>query len=154
MQARAVRVSNVEPAPLVTVRRLASQRDLSRVVPEACGLVWKAVRAQNLEAGRHVAVYWDGRISLDVGVECRGPFGADGEFRESSTPGGLAASVTHFGPYGQLGKAHDVLRQWCAENRFHLLGPSWEIYGHWQNEWNADPTGIRTDVFYLVAPAS
>lgn len=154
MQTRDVQVSMVKPTPLVSVRRLAAPRDLSKVVPEGCGLVWNAVRAQHLKAGRHVAVYWDGQISLDVGVECDGPFATEGEFRESATPGGLAASVTHFGPYGQLGSAHDAVRQWCEANRYQLVGPSWEVYGHWQDEWNADPSRIRTDVYYLVAPAS
>jgi hypothetical protein len=31
-----------------------------------------------------------------------------------------------------------------------LAGPNWEIYGHWQNEWNKDPSQIRTDVYYLL----
>jgi hypothetical protein len=31
-------------------------------------------------------------------------------------------------------------------------GPSWEVHGHWKDEWNSDPTKICTDVFYLVAP--
>ena len=33
------------------------------------------------------------------------------------------------------------------------VGPSWEIYGHWRDEWNRDPSKIRTDVFYLLASA-
>jgi effector-binding domain-containing protein len=35
-------------------------------------------------------------------------------------------------------------------NGYRLTGPSWEIYGHWQPEWNSDPSQIRTDVFYQV----
>ena len=31
-----------------------------------------------------------------------------------------------------------------------LAGPNWEIYGHWVDEWNRDPTKIRTEVFYLL----
>jgi hypothetical protein len=31
-----------------------------------------------------------------------------------------------------------------------LAGPNWEVYGHWQDEWNSDPSKIRTDVFYLL----
>jgi hypothetical protein len=34
-----------------------------------------------------------------------------------------------------------------------VLSHTVAIYGHWQPEWNADPSRIRTDVFYLVAPA-
>mgnify|MGYP003581432567 CR=1 FL=1 len=101
-----VQVSNVPSVPVVVVRRRVSQRELARVVPEACGAVWKAVPAQNLSAGRHVAVYLDGSISLEVGVECAGPFEAHGDFVASDTPGGLTASVTHLGPYGGLGAGH------------------------------------------------
>ena len=25
-----------------------------------------------------------------------------------------------------------------------------QIYGHWQSEWNANPSQIRTDVYYLL----
>ena len=34
--------------------------------------------------------------------------------------------------------------------RLALAGPNWEIYGHWVDEWNRDPSKIRTDVFYLI----
>jgi effector-binding domain-containing protein len=69
----------------------------------------------------------------------------------SATPAGAVASATHFGPYGGLGAAHDAVRTWCRENHHQLAGPSWEIYGHWQPEWNDDPSRIRTDVFYLLS---
>jgi effector-binding domain-containing protein len=67
------------------------------------------------------------------------------------TPAGLVASVTHLGPYAGLRAAHDALHDWCKTERRQLAGPSWEIYGHWQSEWDADPSRIRTDVFYLLA---
>jgi hypothetical protein len=35
-----------------------------------------------------------------------------------------------------------------------LAGPNREIYGHWKDEWHADPSQIRTDVFYQVAPTA
>ena len=47
----------------------------------------------------------------------------------------------------------DAIRAWCTAHGHPLTGPSWEIYGHWKPEWNADPSAIRTDVFYQVAPA-
>jgi len=31
-----------------------------------------------------------------------------------------------------------------------FAGPNWEIYGHWQSEWNTNPSQIRTDVYYLL----
>jgi effector-binding domain-containing protein len=120
-------------------------------VPECCGLVWNVVRAQQTPAGRHVAIYWDGSIRLEVGVELHGPFVEDGEVVRSATPAGAVASTTHFGPYGGLGAAHEAVRQWCRSGSHRLAGPNWEIYGHWRSEWDADPSQIRTDVYYLLS---
>ena len=120
------------------------------MVPECCGLVWNAVRAQQAKGGRHVAIYWDGTIRLEVGVELLGPFAEQGDVVLSGTPAGTAAWTTHVGPYGGLGGAHDAVRKWCADHGHRLAGPSWEIYGHWLPEWNNDPSQIRTDVFYLI----
>ena len=146
-----VEVQRLEPIPLAVIRRQARASELARVVPECCGLVWNAVRAQQARGGRHVAVYWDRSIRLEVGVELLGSFAEHGEVVHSATPGGAVASTTHFGPYGGLGAAHDAIQRWCEANNHSLAGPSWEIYGHWQNDWNADPSRIRTDVFYLLS---
>ncbi len=146
-----VRLQQLQSIPLAAIRRHAKQSELSRVVPECCGLVWEAVRTQKTQAGRHVAIYWDGSIRLEVGVELLGPFVEQGEVVRSATPSGPVASTTHFGQYSGLGAAHDAIRQWCELNHHSLAGPSWEIYGHWQPEWNNDPSQIRTDVYYLLA---
>ena len=126
--------------------------ELARVVPECCGIVWNALRAQRLKAGRHVAIYWNGDIRLEVGVELGEPFAETDTIVRSATPAGLTAFTTHVGPYGQLGKAHESIRAWCQAHGHRLAGPNWEIYEHWQTEWNEDPARIRTDVFYQVAP--
>jgi effector-binding domain-containing protein len=137
--------------PLTVVRRLASRQQLSTVVPAACGTVWNVIRSQQVPgAGRHVALYWDDRINLEVGVELSAPFSGHGEVVPSATPAGLVASTTHYGPYGELHLAHAAIHRWCAGQGHRLAGPSWEIYGHWQDEWNNDPSKICTQVCYLV----
>jgi effector-binding domain-containing protein len=154
-----VRIEHQATRPLAVVRRRATQQQLSKVVPDACGTVWNVVRAQQVPgAGRHVAVYWDCAINLEVGVELEAPLGSHGspdpanfgEVVASATPNGPVATTTHYGPYGQLCQAHEAIHDWCAANGHTLAGPSWEVYGHWQNDWNTDPTKIRTDVFYLL----
>jgi effector-binding domain-containing protein len=150
MTSAAVHVREVEPAPVAVVRRQVPRSALAEVVPQCCGLVWEAVRSQRARAGRHVAIYWDGSIRLDVGVELEGPFSDDGEVVVAATPGGLVATTTHTGPYSGLEAGHDAVRRWCAANGHRLAGPSWEIYGHWQREWDADPSAIRTEICYLL----
>jgi effector-binding domain-containing protein len=146
-----VRLQQVDSVPLVVIRRQVRAAELSRVVPECCGLVWNALRAQQAKGGRHVALYWDGSVRVEVGAELLGPFTEQGAVVRSATPAGAVASVAHFGPYGTLGAAHDAIHQWCTANNRTPAGPNWEIYGHWQQEWNDDPSCIRTDVYYLLA---
>jgi effector-binding domain-containing protein len=145
-----VHLERLDSIPLAVVKRQAQAADLPRLVPQCCGLVWNVVRAQRVPAGRHVAIYWDGTIRVEVGVELQGPFADDGEVVRSATPAGLVAFATHLGPYQSLGGAHGAVKTWCRANGYQLKGPSWEIYGHWLPEWNKDPSQIRTDVFWLV----
>ena len=147
-----ITLTHVDAIPLAVVRLRARPSELGTVVPEKCGLVWSVVRARSVKAGRHVAVYLNARIDLEVGVEVIGTFDEEGAVVHSSTPAGLVASTIHFGPYQRLGTTHEAIRKWCAAHGHRLTGPNWEIYGHWQPEWNADSSRIRTDVFYHVAP--
>lgn len=146
-----VRLEQVSSRPLAVVRRQAGLHELAKVVPDACGEVWSVVRKQKITgAGRHVALYWDDKINLEVGVELDAPFAGHGEVVGSATPAGAVATATHFGPYNRLSEAHQAVCRWCADNGYTLAGPNWEIYGHWVDEWNRDPAKIRTDVFYLL----
>jgi effector-binding domain-containing protein len=146
-----VRLEKLGSRPLAVVRRRARSQELSNVVPDACGIVWGVVHAQQIPGtGRHIAVYLDEQINLEVGVELDTPFAGYGEVTGSATPAGLIAVTTHYGPYAQLHEAHEAIRLWCQTNNYTLVGPHWEIYGHWKDDWNSDPTKIRTDIFYLL----
>ena len=145
-----VRIERHDPLPLAVVRRQVRQSDLSRVIPECCGLVWNTLRAQGVTGGRHVALYLDGAINLEVGAEVNGPFAERDDLVRSATPAGTVACVTHFGPYGTLGSAHEAVHAFCKAGQRLLTGPSWEIYGHWLPEWDANPSLIRTDICYLL----
>lgn len=146
-----VRIEQVPSRPLAVVRRLASGPQLSKVVPEACGTVWTALREQKVAgAGRHVALYLDDKINLEVGVELETPFAGHGDVVGSATPAGTVATAAHFGPYGGLHATHQAIHRYCKDHGHALAGPSWEIYGHWKDEWNSDPSGIRTDIYYLL----
>lgn len=143
-----VEIRQVRADPIAVVRRRASPDQLSRVVPDACGQVWSFVRASGYaEAGRHVAVYLDGEINLEVGVEATPAFVAGADVYLSATPAGSAAHAAHIGPYDRLRDTHDAIHAWCAKHNRRLAGPRWEIYGHWTD----DPSQLRTDIFYLLA---
>jgi effector-binding domain-containing protein len=146
-----IRLEQLSSRPLAVVHRRARPHELSRVVPDACGEVWNVVRSRNLTgAGRHVAIYLDGQINLEVGIELDSPFTGYGDVVLSATPSGHVAMTTHYGPYGQLSLAHEAIRVWCGKNGYLLAGPNWEVYDHWKDEWNSDPAQISTKVYYLL----
>ena len=53
MTAHTVHLGRLESVPLAVIRRLAKAPQLSRIVPECCGIVWNVVRAQKARAGRN-----------------------------------------------------------------------------------------------------
>ena len=142
-----VRLERVEPQLTAVIRGQAKQADLPKVVPAWCGEVWNFARAAGLpKPGRHVALYLDSEINLEVGAEVTQPFTGDGRVVCSQLPAGLVATAAHFGPYGLLGGAHSAVVKWCKDQGHAFAGPSWEVYGHWDD----DPAKVRTDVFYLL----
>ena len=149
-----VRLQTVDSIPLAVVRLQTRQADLPRVIPENCGVVWNALKAQGRRGGRHVAFYreWHPVIHLDVGAEMFEPFAERDGLVRSATPAGPCAAVTYFGPYHEMQPAHDAVHAWCKAGAHRLAGPSWEIYGHWQSEWDDDPSRIRTDIYDLLQP--
>jgi effector-binding domain-containing protein len=145
-----IRLLSLPSIPVAVIKRTATAGELSTIVPEYCGIVWNELRRQGAKGGRHIAIYWNGDIRLEVGAELEGPFTEHDSVVRSATPSGTVATTTHFGPYQRLGDAHDAVRGWCAANGHRLAGPSWEIYGHWRAEWDSNPALIRTDVFYQI----
>jgi len=147
-----IEVKHSGPALTAVIRSRVRPQELSKFVPAACGEVWSFIRSAGLpKPGRHVALYLgDEQGSVEVGAEVAEQFAGNDRIQCSQLPAGRVASAVHFGPYARLAEAHKAIREWCAERGYQLSSVSWEIYGHWQESWNADPSKIRTDVFYLL----
>jgi effector-binding domain-containing protein len=98
------------------------------------------------QAGLNVALYLDGVVNMEAGVPVTAPFEDTANVHCSFLPAGQAAHTIHYGPYSELGGAHNAVRKWCEDRGLATTGVSWEIYGHW----NDDPALLRTDVYYLL----
>jgi effector-binding domain-containing protein len=147
-----VEVKHSEPTYTAVIRSRVPQEELSRFVPAACGEVWSFIRSARLpKPGRLVALYLsDGQGSVEIGAEVGERFDGNDRIQCSKLPAGQAATAVHFGPYALLGEAHVAIRQWCVRHGHQTCNVAWEIYGHWQESWNNDPSKIRTDIFYLL----
>jgi len=144
-----IKLTNAGAVPTAVIRSHVPPKELSKFVPVACGEVWSFIRSAGLPCpGRHVALYLDSG-SVEVGAEVSEPFAGNDRVHFSQLPAGRVATTTHFGCYEGLGEAHSEIRQWCAAHH-RLSNICWEIYGHWEESWNADPSKIRTDIFHLL----
>ena len=90
-------------------------------------------------------------MDLEIGVELDAPITDGGGLIASALPAGTVATAVHLGPYQDLSRTHDAIRQWCAAHGHATGWPCWEIYGHWLADWDSDPSKIRTDVYYLLS---
>ena len=146
-----IALSRSEAILTAVIRNRVRPGELAQFVPAACGEVWSFIRAAGLpRPGRHIALYLDAQGTVEVGAEVSEPFAGNDRVQCSQLPAGRVATTVHFGPYPRHSEAHAGIRQWCAGHGHRLSGISWEVYGHWEESWNADPSKIRTDVFQLL----
>jgi len=145
-----VRLETVPEQLIAAARQRTTFKMVSKEIQPLLSVPWAYLRAQAgfRPDGRNVAIYWDttGGGSIEVGVEVNSRFGGTDAVVCSATPAATVAVTTHFGPYDQLGAAHQTVREWCRQNGREIAMPYWEIYGHWDN----DPAKVRTDVVYRV----
>ena len=85
-------------------------------------------------------------LTVDFCVGAAAPFEPHGAVVPLMTPSGKAAMTMHFGDYGKIGEANAAILAWCAAQGKERAGPSWEVYGHWDN----DPEKLRTEIYYLL----
>ncbi len=143
-------LTDSRPTTTAIIRGRVSLNELSKFIPASCGEVWSFIRSARLPGpGRHVALYLEEGL-VEVGAEVSQPFIGDERIHCSQLPVGRVVTTVHFGPYARLAEAHTAIREWCAKHGHVRSGICWEIYGHWEESWNADSSKIRTDVFHLL----
>jgi effector-binding domain-containing protein len=153
-----IQVMDVPQGYLAVLRGTATFSNLSQRIRELFDQVYgQLAKGTVRQDGQNVVLYWGapGRnllatpegCPIEVGVQVAAPFESDGGLISSATPGGMVATVVHWGPYEEMGKAYDALIQWRLNSGRTFAGPAWEVYGNWSD----DPSQVRTDVFLLLA---
>lgn len=136
-----VEVRQVAAGPVSMVRGQATRGNLPKRIRELFDQFYAGFKSN----GELNIIYYPGPCT-DAGFEigCGVQLESGGT---AATPAGTVATTVYMGPYDKMGPAHEAICRWARENGRKLAGPSWEVYGHW----NDDPTKLRTDIFYLLS---
>ena len=146
----AVSAQRAAPRTIAAVHARLAPRQVAAEFKRYLDQVY-AARARGLQLdGQNIFVYREavdqpGQLDIEFGVGVAAPFVPVGAVRPVELPVGEVATTTHWGSYADLGAAHDAVQAWCRAQSRALVGPSWEVYGHW-----TDGEPPRTDVFYLL----
>ena len=145
-----ISVVEAKPRPLAVVRVTTAISTWPKRFMHTLDKVYAAVRAGHVkQTGHNVMVYrhrGDGLVDIECGVEVAGKFEPIGEVVYSETPSGLAVTATHPGPYQEMNRSYDAIRDWSRKHGHQLSRTCWEIYGDWEE----DPARLRTELFHLV----
>ena len=149
-------VTEVIAAPrlLAAVRAYVPLGQVSQHFGAHLDQVYAAARAGAMTLdGQNVFVYRsvvDGILTVDFCVGVAKPFDALGNVMPVETPHGAAATTAHWGDYSGIRHANRAIWDWCDAHGRTRIGPSWEVYGHWSD----NPSERRTDIYYLLSPAT
>lgn len=147
----AVLVTTVAERPTAVIAAVTTWQDFPSQWKPMLDQVYACLsRHGSARQGCNIMLYWDAtprvEVGVEVGVELIAPCVLDSPVIRSALPAGQAAMTVHRGPYGELGRAHQAVAQWCAARGLDLAGPRWEIYG----DWREDPADLETEVYYLL----
>jgi effector-binding domain-containing protein len=143
-----VTVTDVQARPTAVVPATTTWQQFPTLWGGLLGQVWDCLRAAGIDRGcRNIMLYWDNVPNVEVGVLLDRACPLTGRVVASTLPAGTAAMTVHRGPFGDVGSAHDAVREWCAGRGRRLTGTRWEVYGPHDD----DPAQQWTEVYWLLS---
>jgi AraC family transcriptional regulator len=127
----------------------ALTEDLTQVIAE----IWNAYRGRVHPSGppfmKYLSFQPNGDIEIEAGIPCADVHVASGRIQCIDMPEIIAASVSHFGSYDEMGEAHTALGAYVRESRLETAGPIMEIYVTDPAD-EPDVSKWRTDVLWPI----
>jgi effector-binding domain-containing protein len=143
-----VTVTDVQARPTVVVPDTTTWQPFPTLWGGLLGQVWDCLHAAGIHRGcRNIMLYWDGVPNVEVGVLLDRPCPLTGRVVVSALPAGRAAITVHRGAFGDVGSAHDAVREWRVSRGSRPTGTRWEVYGPHDD----DPARQWTEVYWLLS---
>ena len=145
--------TQLEAQPIVGIRTTVAMNEIGKVMGPLFGEVHGHIRQNGQQAaGAPLAVYHSrpgDTVDLECAIPVASPLAGAGRVRAGELPAGKAATVTHTGPYDQLGRTWEALTAWMKSEGLEPAGAPWEVYVTDPGR-EPDPSKWRTDIFFPV----
>ena len=143
----------LEPQAIVGIRTTAPMSDIAGVMGPLFGEVHGYIQGTGgAPAGMPLTIYHSPpgeTIELECAIPVGSPMAGAGRVEPGELPAGTAATVTHLGPYEELGGTWSALTAWMQSEGLEPAGAPWEVYVTDPGA-EPDPSKWRTDIFFPV----
>lgn len=143
----------IQSQPIVGIRAITTMEEIKQVIGALFGEVMDYLTGNGLApAGMPFTIYHEmdaERLEMECGMPVASPVEGTERVRPGELPAGKVATVTHMGPYEQLGQTWSALMKWMEEEDLQAAGAPWEVYVTDPGE-EPDQSKWRTDIFFPI----
>ncbi len=143
----------IQSQPIVGIRATTTMEEIKQVIGALFGEIMEYFTRNGLApAGMPLTIYHEmdaDRLEMECGMPVASPVEGTERVRPGELPAGKVATVTHMGPYEQLGQTWSALMKWMEEEGLQAAGAPWEVYVTDPGE-EPDQSKWRTDIFFPI----
>ncbi|MDE2886917.1 MAG: GyrI-like domain-containing protein [Gemmatimonadota bacterium] len=143
----------IQSQPIVGIRATTTMEEIKQVIGALFGEIMEYFTRNGLApAGMPLTIYHEmdaDRLEMECGMPVASPVEGTERVRPGELPAGKVATVTHMGPYEQLGQTWSALMKWMEEEDLQAAGAPWEVYVTDPGE-EPDQSKWRTDIFFPI----
>lgn len=143
----------IQSQPIVGIRATTTMEEIKEVIGALFGEIMEHFTRNGLApAGMPFTIYHEmdaERLEMECGMPVASPVEGTERVRPGELPAGKVATVTHMGPYEQLGQTWSALMKWIEDEGLQPAGAPWEVYVTDPGE-EPDQSKWRTDIFFPI----
>ena len=147
------RTTKMGAQPYLGIRATTTLDKLAEIMGPLFGEVYGYIQQRGQPpAGMPFTIYHSmegDTVELECGMPVASPIAGMDRIQAGELPAGTMVTVTHFGPYEDLGNTWAQLTEWIGSQGLKAAGPPWEVY---VTDPGAEPdrSKWRTDIFFPV----
>ena len=147
------KTTQIDAQSILGIRTTTTMDKLATIMGPLFGEIYGYIQQSGQQpAGMPLAIYHSmegNTVDLECAMPVASPMESTDRIRSGELPAGTVATVTHIGPYDDLGGTWTALVKWIEANEFEPAHAPWEVYVTDPGA-EPDPSKWRTDIFFPV----